>query len=122
MNRIEDLLRLLHELQKIDPEFPLQYAVCLTVISLNEGISISELAKKTRLSVSTMSRIVGALSDTRQKGEAYGLINVKVSATEKRRKEITLSTKGKIFIESLNELIESQQSASKSSNRIARAV
>ena len=121
MDRINDFLMLLRELQKIDPEFPLQYAVCLSTISLNEGLSISELAKKTSLSLSTVSRIVGALSNTRQKGEAYGLIRVKVSPTEKRKKEIYLTPKGRIFIESIDNLIKAQQSASKSISSIASA-
>lgn len=121
MDRIKDFLMLLRELQKIDTEFPLQYAVCLGTISLEEGLSISDLAQRTRLSLSTVSRIVGALSDTRQKGEAYGLIQVKISPTEKRKKEIYLSARGRIFIESIITLIENQQSAPKSTSRIATA-
>lgn len=113
---------LLQELQKIDPEFPLQYAVCLAVISLNEGLSISNLAEKTKLSISTVSRIVGALSNMRQRGSAYGLVSVKVSSAEKRRKEIYLTTKGKIFIESINALLEDpKQSTRNSTSRIATA-
>lgn len=122
MENIKDFLRLLQELQKIDSEFPLQYAVCFGVIALHEGLSISDLANKTNLGISTVSRIVGALSSTRQKGVAYGLISVNISATEKRKKEIFLTTKGHKFIKNLNALIEAQQSTAKTSNRIARAV
>ena len=122
MNHIPDFLKLLRELQKIDPEFPLQYAVCLGVISLKEGLSITELAKHTNLPLSTVSRIVGALSTSRQKGEPYGLALVKKSKQEKRKKEIYLSTKGKLFIQSIDELMTPHKFESKSTNGIAKAV
>ncbi|MFP4314231.1 MAG: MarR family winged helix-turn-helix transcriptional regulator [Alphaproteobacteria bacterium] len=122
MNHIKNFLMLLRELQKIDPEFPLQYAVCLGTITLDEGLSISELAEKTRLSLSTVSRIVGALSNTRQKGEAYGLIQVKICPQEKRKKELYLSAKGRLFMDSIASLLENQQSTAKSTSRIATAV
>lgn len=121
MNHIPDFLKLLRELQKINPEFPLQYAVCLGVVSLKEGLSVTELSDQTNLPLSTVSRIVGALSTSRQRGEPYGLIYVKTSKLEKRRKEIYLSTKGKIFIESIDELMRSNKSAGKTTNGIAQA-
>ena len=122
MERIKDFLKLLRELQKIDPEFPLQYAVALSVISLNEGLSISALAQETKLSLSTVSRIVGALSSTRQKGEPYGLVHVKISPHERRRKEIYLTTKGNLFIESINELLGNEKTADSIKPRIASAL
>jgi DNA-binding MarR family transcriptional regulator len=104
MERMKDFLRLLREMQKIDPEFPLQYAVCLTIISMNEGLSVSTLADKSGLSLSTVSRIVGALSQSRQKGgEPYGLVRVEISAIERRRKEIYLTAKGRAFIHTMGE-------------------
>lgn len=124
MDRIKSFLKLLRELQKIDPEFPLQYAVCLGVISLSEGLSLTELAQETNLSLSTVSRIVGALSKTRQKGEPYGLVLVRVSKVEKRRKEIYLTQKGQLFINSISDLIEQQMRTNRTSStqRIAQAV
>jgi hypothetical protein len=38
---IRKFLILLRELQKINPEFPLQYAVCLAEIALDEGMSLT---------------------------------------------------------------------------------
>lgn len=122
MNRIKDFLKLLRELQKIDPEFPLQYAVALGIISLQEGLSVSCLADKINLSLSTTSRIVGALSNARQKGEAYGLVHVKISPHEKRRKEIYLTTKGRLFINSIDNLMENKKTADSIKPRIASAL
>ena len=68
---IEGFLVLLRELQKIDPEFPLQYAVCLAEIALDEGLSVTDLSNRTGMAISTVSRIVGALSDYRQSGQPW---------------------------------------------------
>jgi DNA-binding MarR family transcriptional regulator len=106
-NRSTDLLLIiLRELQSINSEFPIQYAICLLEISQNEGSSLTLLAEKTGMPLSTISRIIGALSEHRQKGEPYGLIEVKISKTERRRKELFLSPKGKAIVERLQLIIE----------------
>jgi DNA-binding MarR family transcriptional regulator len=94
-------------LQKIDPEFPPHYAVCLFEIALNEGLSLTQLAEKVDLSLSTVSRIVGALSDFRPNGLPYGLIEIRVSVAERRRKELILTSKGKSFILKLAKTLHS---------------
>lgn len=72
--------------------------------------------------LSTASRIVGALSNARQKGEAYGLVHVKISPHERRRKEIYLTPKGHLFINSIDELLENKKTADSAKPRIARAL
>lgn len=99
------LLLLLRELQKIDPEFPLQYAICLAEISEDEGLSLTSLAEKTGMALSTVSRIVGALSRHRQKGEPYGLVKVAISSRERRRKELSLTAKGRAAIAALSRIL-----------------
>ncbi|MCB1533016.1 MAG: helix-turn-helix domain-containing protein [Alphaproteobacteria bacterium] len=103
--KIRTFTRLLRELQKIDQEFPLQYAVCLAEISMEEGISLTQLSQKTGMPLSTVSRIVGALSKHRQKGAPFELIRVKISEQERRRKELHLTAKGKAFIDSIIEIL-----------------
>ncbi len=103
---LSQFLKILQELQKIDPEFPLQYAICLAYISANEGMSLTSLSEKTGLALSTVSRIVGALSQQRQKGTAYGLVKVNVSSEERRRKELYLTVRGKAVIASIFGLLE----------------
>ncbi len=105
-NKIGLFLRLLRELQKIDSEFPLQYAVCLGEIAANEGLSLSQLAERTGMPLSTVSRIVGALSRNRQKGAAYDLVRVTISTTERRKKELTLTTRGHAVMNSIRDLID----------------
>lgn len=103
--KIDGALLLLRELQKIDAEFPLQYAVCLCEIAKAEGLSLTRLSEKTGLTISTVSRIVGALSKNRQKGASYGLIKVSVSAEERRRKELSLTPKGRAVIAGIEDIV-----------------
>ena len=97
--------QLLRELQKIDPEFPLQYAICLVEISCHRGLSMTELSEQTGMPMSTISRIVGALSKKRQKGQAFGLVKVTICPEERRRKAITLTSKGKAVMDSIYDLL-----------------
>lgn len=99
-------LELLRRIQKVDPEFPIQYAICLAEISLDEGCSVTSLSDKTGLALSTVSRIVGALSDYRQRGEAYGFVEVKVSPTERRRKELYLTDAGREALKNFVQTLE----------------
>lgn len=108
-------LRLLRELQKIDSEFPLQYAVCLGEIASHEGLSLTQLAERTAMPLSTVSRIVGALSKNRPNnargGHGYDLIRVTISATERRKKELTLTPRGRAVMNSIHELVGQTRSA-----------
>lgn len=88
-------LNVLETLRKIDSEFPLQYSICLAQISMEEGMSLTELSQKMGLGLSTVSRIVGALSKYRQNGNPYGLIELKISPEERRKKAIYLTSKGR---------------------------
>jgi DNA-binding MarR family transcriptional regulator len=103
--KIQTFVRLLREMQKIDAEFPLQYALCLAEISLEQGLSLTELSARTGLSLSTTSRIVGALSKKRQKGVPYNLVKVKVSAAERRRKELYLTSRGHAVIGGIDDIL-----------------
>lgn len=99
-------LDLLHQVQKIDPEFPLQYAVCLAEISLDEGCSLTTLAERANLTLSTISRIVGALSDYRQNGQPYGLVEIRISTVERRRKELYLTARGRAALQKIGKVLE----------------
>lgn len=101
MNNISDILNLLRVFQEIAPDLPLQYAICLLEISNNEGFSISDLSKKTGISLPTTSRIVSALSDHRPNGSPYELIDKKRSTNKGRVKELYLSHKGQFIMNKL---------------------
>lgn len=107
-DEIRHFLRLLRELQKIDPEFPLQYAVCLMEITLHEGLSLTSLSEKTGMPLSTISRIVGALSRHRQRGLPYELIRVEISSTERRRKALYLTPRGRLVISGIIGILQTR--------------
>ncbi len=100
------VLRLLRELQMIDPEFPLQYAVCLAEIAHDEGLGLTELSRRTGMPLSTVSRIVGALSRNRQSGAPYDLVRVTINPQERRRKHIYLTARGHAVINGLVDVFE----------------
>jgi DNA-binding MarR family transcriptional regulator len=106
---IKHFLGLLRELQKIDAEFPLQYAVCLAEISINEGQSLTRLAEQTGMALSTVSRIVGALSRHRQSGKPYGLVKVSISPTERRRKELYLTAEGRAVMSGISKILKTSE-------------
>ena len=94
-------LSVLQKFQSLDNEFPLQYAVCLLEIAMSEGLSLTDLATKTDMALSTVSRIVGALSDHRQKGLPYQLVEARVCPNNRRQKEIYLTKQGRAFLKKL---------------------
>ena len=94
-------LSVLQRFQSLNSEFPLQYAVCLLEIALNEGLSLTDLATKTNMALSTVSRIVGALSTQRQQGIPYQLVEARVNPNNRRQKEIYLTSQGRSFVKTL---------------------
>jgi DNA-binding MarR family transcriptional regulator len=107
----EIFLEVLQQVERVDSEFPLNYSICLAHIALNEGLSLTQLAEKTGLGLSTISRIVAAMSDFRPNGQSYGLIDLKVSPQERRRKELTLTPKGWTVIRSVGAVLENYRTA-----------
>ncbi len=85
-------------LRSLDSEFPIQHALALGIISQNPGMSLTQLAEKLNLNLSTVSRIIGALSDHRANGQPYYMVEVKKSEQERRRKELYLTPKGEAFL------------------------
>ena len=96
---LRTLINLMQDLRRIDPEFPLQYILCLCEIARCKNMSLTELAQATGIPLSTTSRIISTLADT--KGRCAGLVTVRFSATESRRKELALSAKGATLLTNL---------------------
>lgn len=102
---LEIFSELLKELLKIDNEFPLQYAICLSHIAQNQGLSLTHLSEQTNMPLSTVSRIVGALSRKRQKGLPFNLIRVEINQNERRKKQLYLTKRGENVIQSLESIL-----------------
>lgn len=102
IKKLSKLQNILAELTAIDPEFPLQWAIVFLEIAQNEGASLKDIAEETGISMSVMSRTIGALSNYRRMGKPYGIVIVKLAKDDRRRKELYLSAKGKRLIEKLS--------------------
>jgi DNA-binding MarR family transcriptional regulator len=103
--KLKKLQTILQELIAIDPEFPIQWVTVFAEIAAEEGISLKDISDRTGISMSVMSRTIGALSNARRMGKPYGLVMVKHAKDDRRRKELFLSTKGKKLVERLEKSI-----------------
>lgn len=103
--KMEKLEKILAEFTKIDSEFPLQWALVFIEIVKDEGASLKDISERTGISMSVMSRTIGALSNYRRMGKPYGLVLVKYAKDDKRRKVLTLSAKGKKLSSALEKAI-----------------
>ncbi len=103
--KLTKLTKLLEELTNVDPDFPISWALAFIDIAQHEGCALKDVADRTGMSMSVMSRTIGALSNARRMGKPYGLVLVKSAKDDKRRKELFLSAKGKKLIEALKRKI-----------------
>jgi DNA-binding MarR family transcriptional regulator len=102
MNKLQNILQ---ELIAIDPEFPIQWVTVFAEIAAEEGVSLKDISERTGISMSVMSRTIGALSNARRMGKPYGLVVVKHAKDDRRRKELYLSAKGKKLVEKLEKAL-----------------
>ena len=103
--KMKKLQNILQELIAIDPEFPIQWVTVFAEIAMEEGVSLKDISDKTGISMSVMSRTIGALSNARRMGKPYGLVVVRHAKDDRRRKELFLSAKGKKLVEKLDKAI-----------------
>lgn len=103
--KLKKLQNILQELIAIDPEFPIQWVTVFAEIASEEGISLKDISDRTGISMSVMSRTIGALSNARRMGKPYGLVVVKHAKDDRRRKELFLSAKGKKLVEKLDKAL-----------------
>lgn len=97
---LKEAQRLLESLSAIHPEMPLQQARCLFIIAdSEEGLSLSDIAKKAGIGLATASRYIGALGKiNRKKEEGLQLIESFEDPMERRKKIIRLTTKGRAAV------------------------
>lgn len=100
---IETLLRVLTEVQKVDPEMPLQQFMCLLVVAKHkDGISLTDLARRSNIGLATASRYVASLGKiNRHREEGHNFIEAFEDPMERRKKIIRLTTKGKIALKKI---------------------
>jgi len=104
--QISKYLTVLRTLRTIDAEFPLSYFMILLEVALQEGCSLVDLKNETGMPMPTLSRIVGALSDKRQKNAmSYDLLRQELHKSDPRRKALYLTAKGKHLVQKISGII-----------------
>jgi DNA-binding MarR family transcriptional regulator len=99
----DEAIKFLSGIQQIDPDMPIQQAMCLLFIAkAKEGTSLTELSRKVGIGLTTASRYVAALGHiNRHREEGYNLIESREDPMERRKKIIRLTTKGEITLRNI---------------------
>jgi DNA-binding MarR family transcriptional regulator len=101
------LMRVLEEFRKLDPDLPIQYALSFLTLATNEGLSLGELATRLGIAQSSASRNVAALSAWHSFGKpGLDLVEAREDPRERRRKLVTLTSKGHALVETLRDILD----------------
>jgi DNA-binding MarR family transcriptional regulator len=98
--KLEDVNKVLTGIAAVEADMSLQQVRCLFIIAASEeGMSLSDIAKKVGIGLATASRYISALGKlNRHREEGLQLIESFEDPMERRKKVIRLTTKGKIAI------------------------
>ncbi|WP_042699866.1 MarR family winged helix-turn-helix transcriptional regulator [Azospirillum sp. B506] len=100
------VVQVLEAFRKLDPDLPIQYALSFMTIAQSGGISIGELAERLGIAQSSASRNVAALSRWHSFGKAgLDLVQAQEDPRERRRKIVTLTDKGREFLDALRAIV-----------------
>lgn len=96
----EEAISFLTGISAIEPDMSLQQAKCLFIVAQEEeGMSLSDIAKKAGIGLATASRYISALGKiNRHRQEGLQLIESFEDPMERRKKVIRLTKKGQITI------------------------
>lgn len=93
-------------LKNLDADMPVSQALSLLLIAGNEGLSLKELARKTEIGMASASRYVASFGKATKPGaKGLGLVASVEDPMERRKKIITLTPKGRTFV---NKLIQAE--------------
>lgn len=94
---LTDAHEILKKFSQLAESMPMSYALTLLEVAQDEGLSITSLAERLDTPLSTISRVVAAMSDVKK----YNLLTVTIAKDEKRRKIITLTQRAKDFLKTI---------------------
>ena len=96
----DEAIRFLTGILALEQDMPLQQAKCLFIVSQEEeGMSLSDIAKKAGIGLATASRYISALGKlNRHRQEGLQLIESFEDPMERRKKIIRLTAKGRTTI------------------------
>lgn len=100
------LAHCISEIRELHPEIQAQTIHVLLEVAIQPGITMGQLMKKTLLSQSSCSRNVSLLADWNRHGyPGLGLVKTKEDPTERRRKIVTLTLKGRELVALLADIV-----------------
>ncbi len=102
--KIEDINTIIGKFREVDADIPIgQIQVLLTVAMAGDyGVTMTDISTKLNIGMATLSRYVAGLGKiNRHHEEGMCLVDAVEDPMERRRKILTLSLKGKVFIQNL---------------------
>lgn len=108
---IRSVALILNEFRKVHPEIGTQQCMTLLAIAEEPGLTVTELSRKTGITLAAMSRHIETLGPHRpSKQVGWGLVADDAHPTDRRRKVITLTAQGWRIIRSLEHIVSSLKS------------
>lgn len=94
--------------KEVNHELPIQQLAMLLEVSLNEGVSMSELGRCLNMGQGSVSKNVKLLSQFIDGGElkGFGLLSAEQDMAERRRFIVHTTAKGKAFLAKLAETLD----------------
>jgi DNA-binding MarR family transcriptional regulator len=95
---LRSILRVMERLRTLDAEMPMQQAVVLLHVILNEGTTQRDAAHALGMATSTVSRNIAALSSVHRLGrQGHDLLTWVEDPADRRAKRLQLTAKGRTF-------------------------
>lgn len=105
-------LRFVEEFRKMDPEMQMQTAAVFLTVVIEPGITMRRMGDKLGLSQASCSRNVTSLSKWRKENiPGHDLVEAVEDPSERRRKIVHLTPKGKRVAESISTIIGGDEGA-----------
>lgn len=100
MITLEQAKRVILHARAVETDMPLGQLLCILVLAGDEeGMSLTELAKKANLQMATASRYIGSLGKIdRHREEGLNLVESFENPMERRKKIVRLTPKGKNLV------------------------
>jgi DNA-binding MarR family transcriptional regulator len=122
-DEIATVIRVLEEFRRFDPDMPIQYALSFLTIAQNEGLSMGDLAQRLGIAQSSASRNIAALSRWHSFGkDGHDLVEALEDPRERRRKIVSLTSRGHSLVAGLRALVSGSAIANSSDARPDNAV
>jgi DNA-binding MarR family transcriptional regulator len=108
IDKVEKLVKLF---RMMDSEMPMQTALAFLFVANNDGkkkeTTMSDIARHVGLQQGSITRNVSNLSDwTYKKTKGMNLVKMTYDPMDSRRKLVTLTSKGKTFVNQLEDVIK----------------